>query len=268
MVSDAHVHTLGHERADAIMAAMDRIGLTHTCLLSPPELASTEAQRDALRWMASLTRTAPDRLLGYFWLNPLVDRAPELVAEAAATDGIRAFKLMSDHWYPHDPGVRRTLDAIARTGMPILFHAGILWSHMDSSRFCRPVDFEVMLHYPTTRFCLAHVAWPWVDECLAVAARMRDGIEKLTGGPNTMYIDLSPGTPMEVREEAFRKVFLIGETNRILWGSDDAEPETFEKASRVLAFDRDLLDRIGVPSAVQSRVFGLNHLEFLGMTTC
>ena len=262
---DAHVHTLGHESPDAILRAMDRHGIARLCLLSPPELASADAQREALAFLQRLTAATPDRLLGYFWLNPLLPEAPALVDEAAAAAGVLAFKLMSDHWVPHDERLAPVFSGIQETGRPVLFHAGILWSHMDSSRFCRPADFEVMLHYPRIRFALAHMAWPWVDECFAVAARMRDGIKKLTGGPNTMYVDLSPGTPMPVREEAVRKAFLIGESDRLLWGSDDAEPETLEKSARIAAFDRELFETLAVPEGIARGVFEKNLLAFLGI---
>lgn len=265
MVVDAHVHTLGHESADAVRKAMDRAGIRRACLLSPPWLSSVDEQRKALHYLRDLTAADPERLLGYFWLNPVLPEAGALVEEARATVGVRAFKLMSDHWYPHDAPVRETLGAIEPTGLPVLFHAGILWSHMDSSRFCRPVDFEVMLHYPGIRFCLAHVAWPWVDECLAVQARMNDGM-KQAGHENTMFIDLSPGTPLPVREEALQKAMLIGDPDRLLWGSDDAEPEKLEKASRMLAFDRDCLgNTLEVRDDVLDRIFGKNLLRFLGM---
>jgi predicted TIM-barrel fold metal-dependent hydrolase len=265
MVIDAHVHTLGHESADAIRKAMDRAGIQRICLLSPPFLGTGDEQRRALHWMRDLTARDPQRLLGYFWLNPLLPEAHDLVREARDTEGIRAFKLMSDHWYPHDEPVRATLSVIEGTGLPVLFHAGILWSHMDSSRFCRPVDFEVMLHHPGIRFCLAHLAWPWVDECLAVQARMNDGMKQM-GRDNTMYVDLSPGTPLPVREEALQKVMLIGDPDRTLWGSDDAEADKLEKASRMLAFDRDCLgNTLEVKDGVLAGIFGRNHLRFLGL---
>jgi len=265
-IIDSHVHALGHEDGDAILHAMDRRGIDAICLLSPPWIETAERQREALDWMALTTGTRADRLYGYFWVNPLLPEAPDLIRRARSTPGIRAIKLMSDHWYPHDERLRPALNAIAEAELPILFHSGILWSHMDSSRYCRPAEFEIMLHYPTVRFTLAHIGWPWVDECLAVAARVRDGVKKLTGGENTMYIDLSPGTPLAVREEVLRRTMLLGEPTHLLWGSDDTEPETLDKASRTLAHDRDLLaNSLEVRDDVLARVFGQNHLEFLGL---
>jgi predicted TIM-barrel fold metal-dependent hydrolase len=264
-VIDAHVHTRGHESSAAILAAMDRARIARLCLLSPPALATAAAQREALRFISRTTAAEPERLLGYFWLNPLLREAPALVEDAAATPGVRAFKLMSDHWYPHDERLAPALAAIQETGKPVLFHAGILWSHMDSSRFCRPSEFEVMLHYPRVRFALAHMAWPWVDECFAVGARMRDGIRTITGGSNTMYVDLSPGTPLPLREEALRRALLIGEHDRLLYGSDDADAESLDKAARTARLDAEILERLGASSEVTARIFETNLLTFLGM---
>ena len=266
MIIDGHVHTRGHESADAILRAIDSVGLDGVCLISPPDLTNAAEQRRALEWMARVVATDLARLLGFYWLNPLLPEAPEIVREAATTPGIRAFKLMPDHWYPHDERLVPVLDAIEETGKPILFHAGILWSHMDSSRFCRPAGFEVMLHYPKTRFALAHMAWPWIDECFAVAARMKDGIRQLTGDANTMYVDLSPGTPPEIREEAFSRALLLGETDRLIYGSDDNEPESLEKAGRILASDRDIFrEKIGIGTEPLEGIMGRNLLTFIGL---
>ncbi len=268
MIIDGHVHTRGHEKPDAIRRAMDAAGIDRICLISPPKLTDADAQRTSLAWISDLVAADPDRLIGFFWLSPLLPEARKIAQEAAATPGIRAFKLMSDHWYPHEPSVVAILETIAETGLPILFHAGVLWSHMDSSRFCRPAEFEIMLRFPRTRFALAHMAWPWIDECFAVAARMRDGIRQLTGGENTMFVDLSPGTPLAVREESLRRAVTLGETNRLLFGSDDSDPEKLEKAGRMLAFDRAVLaEKLGLDAIACEAIFGANLQAFLGMST-
>ena len=51
MICDGHVHTLGHEQAANVLAALDRIGLERICLLSPPWLEDADAQRRGLSFI-------------------------------------------------------------------------------------------------------------------------------------------------------------------------------------------------------------------------
>ena len=97
-------------------------------------------------------------------------------------------------------------------GVPILFHSGILWSWGDTSRFCRPCEFEVLMEYPRVRFALAHISWPWTDECLAVVGKISH-MRRARGyeGPQA-FVDLTPGTPPVYREEALRRALAyVGE---------------------------------------------------------
>ena len=78
----------------------------------------------------------------------------------------------TNHWYPpYDERIFPVYEKIQQLKVPILFYSGILSGNRDSSRFCRPVNFEVMIDLPKIRFALAHIGWPWTDECIAVAGR-------------------------------------------------------------------------------------------------
>src|SRR3712207_7071062 len=51
--------------------------------------------------------------------------------------------------------------------MYVAFHCGIFFDGRESS-YCRPTFYEVVHQAPNFKGHLAHVGWPWVDECIAV----------------------------------------------------------------------------------------------------
>ncbi len=76
--------------------------------------------------------------------------------------------MIPNHWYPADPTPQACYAKINDYGKPMLFHSGILWGTSGTSKHCRPAFYEIMLLYPKIRFAMAHLTWPWTDECFAV----------------------------------------------------------------------------------------------------
>ena len=77
-----------------------------------------------------------------------------------------------------------------------------------------------------------------------------------------------PTASLPVRAEALRRALLIGESDRLLFGSDDTEPMSLTKAGEILDFDRRTLTaELGLDERTVRRIMGENLLEFLGMKT-
>ena len=74
--------------------------------------------------------------------------------------------MVPTHWYPNDQQVVRLWEALAELGMYVAFHCGIFFDGRESS-YCRPTFFEAVHQAPNFKGHLAHVGWPWVDECIA-----------------------------------------------------------------------------------------------------
>ncbi len=70
-------------------------------------------------------------------------------------------------WYPDDADVIRLYGTIAELGMHVVFHVGIFLDGREG-KYCRPALYEGLHQVPGLRAQLAHVGWPWIDECLAV----------------------------------------------------------------------------------------------------
>jgi predicted TIM-barrel fold metal-dependent hydrolase len=81
------------------------------------------------------------------------------------------------------------------------------------------VLFEALVHFPKLRFSLAHMSWPWVDECIAVFGRFRAAAD-WDIARSQMWVDTCRGTPDAWREEALRKAVPFCGTQRLMFGVD------------------------------------------------
>ncbi|NCQ31157.1 MAG: amidohydrolase family protein [Armatimonadetes bacterium] len=264
MIWDCHVHAAGTESAKDLLAEMDERGIDRMCLFGPYRGDSVEAQRESTDFIAALQAEAPDRLFGLAWLEPALPGAADEVERAIADKGLRGIKMIPNHWYPTDDLLVPVYERVQQLGVPIQFHSGILYGMQDSSRFCQPVYFETLVHFPKVRFSLAHISWPWCDECIAVFGRFRANVRGRDDEAQ-MWIDTTRGTPPEWRLDALRKAVAFGCTNRMLFGSD-AHPGNLAYAAEHIRLDIELLrDEIGLDEAALERYFWGNCAEFYGV---
>jgi len=263
MLLDAHVHVFGPAvDRPGLLAALDAAGVDGCVLLSlPPASFGGSGSPVAGVRLANLEAWCggDPRLLPFFWIDPLEPDAGRQV-EIAVRAGVRGFKVIANHFFPGDSRALSIYHAIAASGRPILFHSGILWDGRDSSRYCRPVEFESLLEVPGLRFALAHASWPWCDECLAVFGKFEQARRNHPDVPR-MFIDLTPGTPPIYREELLRKMFSIGYdvAGSLLWGSDTTLPGYDSAYARSwLERDRAILDSLGVGGEAREGLFHRN----------
>lgn len=157
----------------------------------------------------------------YFRIDPQDSTVGEQI-KTAAERGIAGFKIIFERCFPSEglDGCR----AVAETGLPLMFHSGILSGGRDllSGKFNYPIEFECMFAIRGLRFSMAHLGWPWVDDYMAMVAKAA-----FTHAPefgNEMFFDLTPGTPGIYREPSLRKLYLTGYhvKKRVLWGTDGA----------------------------------------------
>ncbi|MEI6503694.1 MAG: amidohydrolase family protein [Armatimonadota bacterium] len=251
---DCHVHCRGGETADDTLKAMDAAGLTRINLFArypgnpqgeclPP---LRESYRETIEHVAALQDAAPDRIYGLFWPDPRSEGVLEDIEYALVDRGLRGLKMIPNHWSPCDEFMFPIYEKVQELGKVIQFHSGILYGFGDSSRFCRPVLYEALLHFPNLKFSLAHIGWPWVDECIATWGHFRSASgygKKL----NQMWIDCSRGTPDAWRLEAMRKVIPFCGTGQVMYGTDATPGSLAQYAPEHIRKDRDILtNEIGV----------------------
>jgi predicted TIM-barrel fold metal-dependent hydrolase len=108
--------------------------------------------------------------------------------------GVKGFKFHPNlqGFFPNDAAAYPLYAAIQDLGVPVLFHTGQsgIGSGMRGSGGIRlkysnplPID-DVAVDFPDLRIIMAHPAFPWQDEALAVASRH-----------SNVYIDLSGWSP-------------------------------------------------------------------------
>ncbi len=178
--------------------------------------------------------------------------------------GLKGVKMIPNHWYPADDGPQACFAKINEYGKPMLFHTGILWGTSDTSQHCRPAFFEIMLHYPNIRFAMAHLSWPWTDECFAVCGKFR-----AAGGykPENWrsYADMTCGAPRMWKVEAMRKGLYYMGDKQFVYGSDCFNAEDPEQLKGTLAMDEEILRECGCSAESMHRIFVTNAERWLGL---
>ena len=181
----------------------------------------------------------------------------------AHQSGVVGYKVICTHFYPRDPRALDVFRAIADIGKPILFHSGILWDGQDSSRYNRPAEFEALLGINDLRFSLAHISWPWCDECIALYGKLQHS--KLAP---KMFVDVTPGTPPIYREEALTKLFTVGYDveGNVFFGSDsDAGDYRVDRVHEMIERDNAIYSKLGLKNETREKVYAGNIRRFLGV---
>lgn len=140
----------------------------------------------------------------FFWLDPKASDAIAQIDEAIKC-GIKGIKIICNNFYAEE--CMDVWRKIAAEDLPLLFHSGILWNEEPSSLYNRPLSFEPLMTVKGLRFALAHISWPWCDECVALYGKFKH-VSSFTGNETfRMYVDTTPGTPPVYRRDALRKLY-------------------------------------------------------------
>ena len=203
------------------------------------------------------------RLFSYLWVHPFEKDAEKIVKDAAES-GIDAFKMICDTYYIYDKKAMKLLEAIEKTGKPVVFHSGILWSGTDTSIKNRPVNWESLLNLKGVKFSMGHCSWPWHDECIAVYGKFLHSY--LTRQSSEMFFDVTPGTPVICREDLLTKLFTVGYDveNNIMFGTDSISTDyNPEWVAGWIARDNAIYDKLGVTEEQKQKIYCDNYMRFL-----
>ena len=265
---DMHIH-IGSEKIDRnyLLDRMEEAGIWGGGLISACPLESSAdlfalPYRDRLRNILSWTEP-DDRLIPIMWVHPREKDACDIVKDAAAS-GVKAFKMICDNYAVDCPESMRLLAAIEQTGRPVIFHSGILWAGLDSSKYNRPVNWECMLHFPEIKFALAPCSWPWYDECIAVYGKFLNACTYRQS--SEMFFDLTPGTPVIYRKDLLTKLWRVGydAQDNMMFGSDSLSDDyNVEWVKSWIERDDAIYDELGVTQEQREKIYHDNFLRMI-----
>ncbi len=224
---DAHTHVHpGEPDPDRLVKSFAEAGLVGGVAFSRcpypdqlpgvPPITPEQAMDDAIAWCSGSPSIYP-----FYYIDPSADNAVELV-DMAVEKGMYGFKVIRGDAPPVDEKSLKAYRRMAFYNKPITFHSGILWDGRASSDNFRPANWEGLLEVPGLRFALAHISWPWCDECIAVYGKMLNAMTKRGLEVPEMFIDTTPGTPKIYRRDSLAKVYTVGYdiSEHIMFGTD------------------------------------------------
>ncbi len=197
-------------------AAWDILGV----IFSVDAESSTGEPPDSNDYVSEIVRAYPEQFIGFATVDPWKGAAAMEEVERAVTElGLRGLKLHPIHqaFYPDDTRFYPLYEKCQELGVPVLFHsgfgaagAGMRGGGGFKLKYSRPIPGfdDVAADFPDLTIIMAHPAWPWIEEQIAVALHK----------PN-VYIDLSGWAPRFIPEA------LVHEADtrlrdKILFGSD------------------------------------------------
>jgi len=248
---------------------MERAGVFGGCVFSTQPLE--QKMKNGLPFdkrldeVLSWTRGYEDRLFPVLWIHPDEENIIEKVG-LAAERGVAGFKMICTDYFVYEEKCLAVLREIARLGLPVIFHSGILWDGRVSSSYNRPVNWEALLSVKGLRFSLGHCAWPWIDECISLYGKFLNST-MYSRESAEMFFDITPGTPEIYRKELLTKLYNIGYNvgDNVMFGTDcSASDYSADWASRWLSLDGKILEELGVSRKNLENLYCRNLLRFLG----
>lgn len=267
MIIDAHVHCTGRENASDTLRAFDEAGIDMAVLLAPflndgYSLDDAESLRRANAYLGRMVKAHQDRLVGFAVVDPRSPQAADDLRRAVEVDGLRGCKMVPTGWYPYEERVQPVFAAARELGIPLLFHSGIFIDGR-SGRFCRPTYFEALRDHPGLRVALAHLAWPWTDEAIAVGL-----IDRIHGVPpaDCMFrFDISFGPPPVYRAEVLAKALSVLGAESLQFGSDVFLPCDGAHIAERKQWVVDLLDELEVDAHARQAIWYGTAAAWLGL---
>jgi len=197
-----------------------------------------------------------DRLIGFASVDPHQPGAAAKLEAAIAQLGLRGLKLdpAMQQFRPSDRAAYPVYEKAQELGIPVLFHAGMSWAPGSRLEFGQPLLFEpIAVDFPKLNIVLAHLAWPWVTEAVALALKYPN----VHLDTSALYFD----NPRDFLRHAMTQVvplsvFECSLRRQILFGSNypRVEIKNMANAVRALGFSPDFLKLL----------FGGNAARLLG----
>jgi len=151
---------------EEFLADLDEAGFQKAVVLSDKRTSPDK--------VSEFVSQAPDRLIGFGYVNPTRKGSGEEVLKQREELGLFGLKLYptSDGYFVNDTKADPVYEVASSIGMPVMFHhagmpdPGDLLKHSDPAL----ID-DVAYSFPELKIVLAHLGYPRVDETLYVARK-------------------------------------------------------------------------------------------------
>ena len=185
-------HTTAEEMAD-FYAALDIFGLlltidSRSVSGSPPAVSND--------YLSELVRRYPKQFIAFGSVDPWLGKVAVKEAERCVRElGLKGLKFhpSTQQFFPDDQRFYPLWEKCSELGVPVLFHSGMTGVGAGAPggggvkfKYCKPIPHidDIAADFPGLTIIMAHPAWPWVDEQLAI----------LVHKPN-VFMDLSGWSP-------------------------------------------------------------------------
>ncbi len=271
MILDGHIHMNSDEKIyKNLKSKFNEAGIDGGVILSRNPSSFSETPDNSVSRISSVINLCKQdkNMFPFYWIDPMEKDAFKQI-DIAVDMGISGFKVICNSFYPGDSKAMEIFTAIAEKNKPIIFHSGILWDGKVSSRYNKPSEFEVLLTIQNLKFTLAHVSWPWYDECIAVYGKFLNAYSEREDLSVEMFIDLTPGTPEIYREEVLTKLFKIGYDieNNIIFGTDcHTDTYNIKWTKEWIERDNRIYSKINLDKETIKNIYSENLLRFVGIS--
>lgn len=294
-IYDGHMHIGGltPPNPEKLLEELAQCGITGGNVISidPDDVNFTYEQRmeNLFKWV----RGYEDRLFPVAWLHPYEKDIEDRIKDCIDR-GVKAFKFIPNNYFVYDEKPSKVFHLIEETGLPIIFHAGILYDFLESSKYNKPMNWETFIGYKNLKFSLGHCGHPWYDEAVLVHGKFKwieDHtknaalgvpdiyynnpwvVEHLRGEDNKefevpeLYLDTTPGAHKAYRRDLLTKLHSYHpDAYKIFFGSDryveDYRPDIVKGW---LDFEKEILDDVGASEAFRENMYKNNLFKFMGM---
>lgn len=231
---------------ETFLLQMDVAGIRHSVLLPVDCARARGLAVSSNEQVAELCAMQPERFIGFASVDPMKKGAAAELEHAVKALGLKGLKLdpALQQFDAGGPEAFAIYEAAQALGIPMVIHTGMSWAPGSAIADGQPLGLErAIQRFPKLPFVLAHFAWPWVWEGVALAMKY----------PN-VYLDTSClyyDSPKEFFQFVFSKqvpttVIERSLRNKVLFGSNypRVEIKNMVHALKSLALTEGCLERI------------------------
>ncbi len=230
---------------ETFLLELDAAGLDRAVLLpidATTALNTTVYTNEQIAELCAMS----DRFIGFASIDPHQPDAPAKLEHAVTNLNLRGLKLAPamQRFFPNDRLAYPVYEKARDLGIPVLLHAGMSWEPGSRLEYGHPMKFEsVAADLPELKIVLAHLAWPWVLEAVALAMKYPN----VYLDTSALYFDnprdflrfaMTSQVPLTVFERTLR--------NQLVFGSNypRVEIKNMARAVRSLGFSDECLDLV------------------------